>query len=70
MQNGKQYVKWQCISVFKLTFSHTCVQYLVQKEDSIYNLHLPFPTLVLIANKKHILMLISCKIKMKMYYTN
>ncbi len=21
--------KWQCISLFKLTFSHTCVQYLV-----------------------------------------
>ncbi len=30
-----QYVKWQCISVFKFTFSHTYVQYLVQNENSI-----------------------------------
>ncbi len=30
-----QYVKWQCISVFKLTFSHTYVQYLVQNSNEI-----------------------------------
>ncbi len=28
-----QYVKWQCISVFKFTFSHSYVQHLVQNEN-------------------------------------
>ncbi len=28
-----RYVKWQCISIFKLTFSHTYVQHLVQNEN-------------------------------------
>ncbi len=28
-----QYVKWQFISVFKFTFSHTYVQHLVQNEN-------------------------------------
>ncbi len=28
-----QYVKWQCISVFKFTFSHSYVQHLEQNEN-------------------------------------
>ncbi len=49
-----QYVKWQCISVFKFTFSHTYVQHLVQNENEnkLYNLNLPFSTLVLICKLK------------------
>ncbi len=30
-----QYVKWQCISVFKFTFFHAFVQHLVQKKMKI-----------------------------------
>ncbi len=33
IQFAMQYVKWQCISVFKFTFSHTYVQHLVQNEN-------------------------------------
>ncbi len=51
-----QYVKWQCIYVFKLTFSHSYVQHLVQNEMKIqlYNLNLPFSTLVFICKLKTI----------------
>ncbi len=35
IQFEMQYVKWQCISVFKFTFSHMYVQYLMQNENSI-----------------------------------
>ncbi len=45
-----QYVKLSFISVFKFTFSHTCVQHLMQMKMKIqlYNLNLPFSTLIVI----------------------
>ncbi len=40
MQMAMQYVKWSFISIFKFTFSHTCVQHLMQMKMKIqlYNL--------------------------------
>jgi len=43
-----QYVKFQYISVFKLTFSITFLQRWCKMKNKLYNLHLPFHTLVLI----------------------
>ncbi len=55
-----QYSKWQCISVFKFTFSitHMCKVWCRRKmKIKLYYLHLPFPTVVLICKVHTVLML-------------
>ncbi len=69
-----QYVKWQCISVFKFTFSYTYVQHLVQNENEteiqLYNLNLPFSTLVLIFKLKTYFKAFKLQNENKIYYPN